>query len=110
MIFPIISKELTLIKRNIQSRQGRFQADKQHYFVMHDILPEKDFQHIGVNAGCKFGWQAQDLNQYGACGNAKLADAKKGEVTLEFATKRVLKVIEEIESLPSSLISDKTAY
>ena len=79
-------------------------------FVPKTIDIEKDFQHIGVNAGCKFGWQAQDLNQYGACGNAKLADAKKGEVTLEFATKRVLKVIEEIESLPSSLISDKTAY
>ena len=46
MIFPNISKEFALIKRNIQSRRGRFRADKQHYFVLHDILPEKDFQHI----------------------------------------------------------------
>ena len=46
MIFPNISKEYALILRNIQSRRGRFQADKQHYFVLHDILPEKDFQHI----------------------------------------------------------------
>ena len=46
MIFTNISKEFTLIKRNIQSRRGRFQADKQHYFVLQDILPEKDFQHI----------------------------------------------------------------
>jgi hypothetical protein len=46
LIFPNISKEFALIKRNIQSRRGRFQADKQHYFVLHDILPEKDFQHI----------------------------------------------------------------
>ena len=46
MIFSNISKEFALIKRNIQSRRGRFQADKQHYFVLHDILPEKDFQHI----------------------------------------------------------------
>ena len=46
MIFSNISKEYALIKRNIQSRRGRFRADKQHYFVLHDILPEKDFQHI----------------------------------------------------------------
>ena len=46
MIFPNISKEFALILRNIQSRRGRFRADKQHYFVLHDILPEKDFQHI----------------------------------------------------------------
>jgi hypothetical protein len=46
LIFSNISKEFALIKRNIQSRRDRFQADKQHYFVLHDILPEKDFQHI----------------------------------------------------------------
>ena len=46
MIFPNISKEFALIKRNIRSRRGHFQSDKQHYFVLHDILPEKDFQHI----------------------------------------------------------------
>ena len=46
MIFPNISKEYALILRNIQSRRGRFRADKQHYFVLYDILPEKDFQHI----------------------------------------------------------------
>jgi len=46
LIFPNISKEYALILRNIRSRRGRFRADKQHYFVLHDILPEKDFQHI----------------------------------------------------------------
>ena len=46
MIFSNISKEFALIKRNIRSRRGHFRTDKQHYFVLHDILPEKDFQHI----------------------------------------------------------------
>ena len=46
MIFQNISKEFALIKRNIRSRRGHFQSDKQNYFVLHDILPEKDFQHI----------------------------------------------------------------
>jgi len=43
LIFSNISKEFALIKRNIPSRRGHFRADKQHYFVLHDILPEKDF-------------------------------------------------------------------
>ena len=46
MICPNISKEFALIKRNIQSRYGRFHTDKQHYFVLNNILSEKDFQHI----------------------------------------------------------------
>ena len=46
MIFPNISKEYALILRNIQSRRGRFRADKQQYFVLEKILPEKDFQHL----------------------------------------------------------------
>ena len=46
MIFPNISKEYALILRNIQSRRGRFRADKQQYFVLEKILPEKDFQYL----------------------------------------------------------------
>ena len=46
MIFPNISKEYALILRNIQSRRGRFRADKQQYFVLENILPEKDFQNL----------------------------------------------------------------
>ena len=46
MIFSNISKEFALIKRNIRSRRGHFRADKQQYFVLHDTLAEKDFQHI----------------------------------------------------------------
>ena len=46
MIFPNISKEYALILRNIQSRRGRFRADKQQYFVLEKILPEKDFQDL----------------------------------------------------------------
>ena len=46
MILPNISKEFALIKRNIRSRQGHFQSDKQHYFVLPNILQKKDFNQI----------------------------------------------------------------
>ena len=46
MIFKKISKEFSLISRNIQSRRGHFQPGKQQYFVLHDILSKKDFEQI----------------------------------------------------------------
>ena len=35
-----------MIFRNIQSRRGRFRPDKQQSFVLHNVLPKKDFHHI----------------------------------------------------------------
>ncbi len=46
MIFQNISKEFSLIFRNIQSRRGHFCSDKQQYFVLENILQEKDFNQI----------------------------------------------------------------
>ena len=46
MIFQNISKEFSLIFRNIQSRRGHFCSDKQQHFVLENILQEKDFNQI----------------------------------------------------------------
>ena len=46
MIFQNISKECALILRNIRSRRGHFQSDKQHYFILPNILQKKDFNQI----------------------------------------------------------------
>ena len=46
MIFQNISKEFSLILRNIQSRRGQFNPDKQQYFVLPNILQEKDFNQV----------------------------------------------------------------
>ena len=46
MIFQNISKEFSLIFRNIQSRRGHFHPDKQQNFVLQNILQEKDFKQI----------------------------------------------------------------
>lgn len=46
MIFQHISKEFSLILRNVQSRWGHFYSDKQQYFVLRDILHKKYFKQI----------------------------------------------------------------
>ena len=79
-------------------------------FIPKTINIEKESKYIGVNFGAKFGWQIQDLNKYGACGNAKIANEEKGKSTLNFVCKKILEVIMEIEAIPLSLISDDTAY
>jgi creatinine amidohydrolase len=51
-----------------------------------------------------FGWQMQDLNSKGACGNAALADAERGRVAIERAADRLIKLISEVERFPLSQI------
>ena len=69
---------------------------------------EKKFQNIGLNSAAKLAWQSQDLNKKGACGNAKISSAEKGEKTLNFVCNKLLKIFKEIEEMPLTFISKKT--
>jgi creatinine amidohydrolase len=51
-----------------------------------------------------FGWQMQDINSKGACGNAALADAERGRVAIERAAERLIKLISEVDRYPLSRI------
>jgi creatinine amidohydrolase len=51
-----------------------------------------------------FGWQMQDINPKGACGNAALADAERGRMAVERAAGRLIKLITEVERYPMSRI------
>lgn len=45
-------------------------------------------------------WQAQDLHPSGAAGNASLATAEKGRLTVDHAARKLVTVIEEVSRLP----------
>jgi creatinine amidohydrolase len=49
-----------------------------------------------------FGWQAQDLNPAGACGNAGLATAELGEACLDHAARGLAELLSEVSELPLS--------
>ncbi len=55
-------------------------------------------------AGISFGWQTQDLNQLGACGNALDADADRGRRIIEYVVPRLVDVLREIDSYPLSAL------
>ena len=59
-----------------------------------------DYTHIRISGGAKLGWQAHDLHPAGACGNATLATAEKGEATLAYAADRLVEVLIEIDRAP----------
>lgn len=51
-----------------------------------------------------FGWQMQDINPQGACGNAALADDKRGNTAIDRAASRLIKLISEVDKYPLSRI------
>ena len=70
---------------------------------------EKRFRHISLG-GAKPGWQAHDLNPAGACGNAAIATAEKGEKTLAHATDRLVELFAEIDAFPLSSLDRQPAW
>jgi creatinine amidohydrolase len=51
-----------------------------------------------------FGWQMQDINPKGACGNAAHADAERGHAAVDRAASRLIKLIREVDDYPISRI------
>ncbi|HBM60936.1 MAG TPA: creatininase [Citreicella sp.] len=64
-------------------------------------------QHLGLGRAVKPGWKTQDLSTSGACGEAHLASAEKGEATLAHAVTRLVAAMAEIDSLPLSWLDRK---
>lgn len=58
------------------------------------------YKHIGLARAAKPGWKTQDLNAAGACGEAHLATADKGEATLQNAVTRLVEALDEIDRMP----------
>jgi creatinine amidohydrolase len=51
-----------------------------------------------------FGWQTQDLNADGACGDATLARAEHGAALLEQATAALIELLDEVARMPLDLL------
>lgn len=51
-----------------------------------------------------FGWQMQDINPKGACGNAALADHERGQIAISRAASRLIQLIAEVDNYSLSRI------
>jgi len=57
-----------------------------------------------------FGWQTQDLQTSGACGNAAAADAARGRQLVDKAANRLITLIEEVARYPLERITSRTDF
>jgi creatinine amidohydrolase len=62
---------------------------------------------LGNGRSAKLGWHMQDYNADGAAGNAAAATAEKGQVLLDAAGKQLALLLQEISSLPLSMVVAK---
>jgi len=64
-----------------------------------------DFEILEPEGKTGFGWQIEDLNPVGACGNAAAADAERGRLLAEHAVKRFLMLAAEVARYPVERIT-----
>jgi creatinine amidohydrolase len=69
-------------------------------FVPLSVEMEREWMHLRPEGRIGFGWQTQDLNPEGACGNALDADAERGRLMIEHAAKRFIELLREVERFP----------
>jgi creatinine amidohydrolase len=76
-------------------------------FVPESIAMAERYRYLRPEgAGIGFGWQTQDLNTLGACGNALDADAERGRRIVEHVVPRLVEVLGEINAYPLSALRD----
>ncbi|HLZ05265.1 MAG TPA: creatininase family protein [Bradyrhizobium sp.] len=66
-------------------------------FRSNAIAIEKQFRWLSTQRPAPFAWQAQDLNEGGAVGNATLASAEKGECLIDHGARRFIELLDDVD-------------
>jgi creatinine amidohydrolase len=66
---------------------------------------EKDYRWLSAHRPAPFAWQAQDLHESGAVGNATLASAEKGERLLEHGARAFIELLEDVDRFDARTLS-----
>jgi creatinine amidohydrolase len=78
-------------------------------FVPSSIQIEKEYRYLSPEGTIGFGWQTQDLNATGACGNALDADAERGARVLDHAARGLVDLLTEVHRYPLDRIKHRSA-
>ena len=70
-----------------------------------DIM--RDNRHLGLTNAGKLGWQAQDMNSAGVCGDATRATPAKGRAFIDHAARQIVNLLEEVQRMPLSFLDTK---
>ena len=69
-------------------------------FIPLSVEMEREWVHLRPEGRIGFGWQTQDLNIEGACGNALDADAERGKLMVEHAAAQFIELLREVVEFP----------
>ena len=82
--------------------------EERRNFVSASMEFERKYRYLRPEgSGIGFGWQTQDLNPSGACGDATDADAERGRGIVEEAASRFVDLLREIEAFPLSALRER---
>lgn len=79
-------------------------------FVPLSVTLEREGGVLTPEGGVGFGWQAQDLDASGACGNAAAADAERGAALVERAAEALLRLCREVAAYPLERIVPRSPH
>ena len=82
-------------------------AGERRNFQPLSLEMEQEFKYLTPEGKIGFGWQTQDLNLFGACGNATDADAARGATLVEHAASCFIGLLHEVERFPLDALRDR---
>jgi creatinine amidohydrolase len=82
---------------------------RQDFGSLTEILAREN-RYLSITPRGKIGWQTQDLNPLGACGDATLATAEKGRAVLDFVADRFVELLREVDAYPLERLANAPAW
>jgi creatinine amidohydrolase len=76
-------------------------------FRSSSVAMERQYRWLSTQRPAPFAWQAQDLNESGAVGNATLATAQKGLQLLDYGARRFIELLDDVDKFDVSAFSRK---
>jgi creatinine amidohydrolase len=74
-------------------------------FRPNSLAIEQQYRWLSTQRPAPFAWQAQDLHQSGAAGNATLASAEKGRLLLDHGARRFIELLEDVDKFDVKSLS-----
>ena len=68
---------------------------------------EEQFEYLTPEGAVGFGWQIQDLNAEGACGDASGADAEKGRKLVDQMAGRFVDLLKEVDRFSLNVLKER---
>lgn len=82
---------------------------RQRFASLTETLAREN-RYLSITPRGKIGWQTQDLNPLGACGDAASATAEKGRSVLDFVASRFVELLQEVEAYPLARLTNAPAW